>query len=96
MEALMSVKYWVGSNMPGYMPDSEPFGTEDFELACQVLKSDLELASEVCDIIGDEDAGDDLSAIDGAFNAIDAALKAGKTREFHVYVANRHFYLETY
>jgi hypothetical protein len=82
--------------MPGYMPDSEPFGSTDYAEAVAVFKADLEMAAEVCDIIGDDDAGDDLAVIDGVFNAIDIALKNNHKREFHVYIAHRHYYLETY
>lgn len=92
----MAVKYWVGSNMPGYMPDSEPFGTESYAEALGALMADLELERESVDLEGDEDAGDDMAAIDGAMNKIESLLRSGKTQELHIYSRGRHFYLETY
>lgn len=50
----MSTIYVIGSNIPGYLPDSDPYETSSFEEA----KSDL-IASLLCEAdyaINDEDA----------------------------------------
>jgi hypothetical protein len=65
--------YVVGHNMPGYLPESEPWITADWESARNSLIFDLEKhADNLADILDD---GDDLT--DGplaAINSIDAMI----------------------
>jgi hypothetical protein len=53
-------RYTVGSNLPGYMPDSDPYAVDDRETAIECLVADIEA---MYDDDGDVDERDMLEAI---------------------------------
>lgn len=86
-------KYIVGSNMPGYMPDSDNFEADDFQHAIRCLIGDIEREIEMIDADGDEDAGDEISHAEGCINKLEEIAKKGEEREITLYVNHRAFWI---
>lgn len=58
----MTTHYHVGFNMPGYLPEAEPFTTFDFENARESMIADIE--RHIDETEGDDGVDQRLAAID--------------------------------
>jgi hypothetical protein len=65
--------YAVVSNMPGYLPESEPWEFDDFSDAVECLIEDVQRAAE------DIASGDEFMAIDGMIEDARGHVELGPT-----------------
>jgi hypothetical protein len=89
-----SAQYVVGSNMAGYMPDSDPFVADSYQHAIDCLIGDIEREIEFIDSRGDDDAGDEISVAEGTINKLEELKKSGKTPELSFFINHRCFWLQ--
>jgi hypothetical protein len=92
LEALR--KPWAaGCNMPGYMPDSEPCGFEEWSDARDAIVKDLEEAIELA--YGDSEAlaGDDATLVANLEDAIKRLNDANEEAEYGETIGNWHYWI---
>lgn len=89
----MTTNYVVGHNMPGYLPESDPWITTDWETARDALLEDMERHADSLTDLPDVRSGDDLDELDDLERAIDDLHKAPVGTEWGWTVGNTAYWL---
>jgi hypothetical protein len=80
------MSYFTGSNIPGFMPDSEPSAIDTLEAAQCIISEDVE--RYIDEMIENED----LNAARLAESTLEE-FKRAKPQECNVYIGNRVFWI---
>lgn len=83
----VQVNWIVGTNMPGYLPDSEPNAFERFEDACEALMDEFDTDLEANDNYLES------AALNEAMTILRKLKHSGMQREFSLTVSNRAYWI---
>ena len=93
----MGKVYVIGSNMPGYMPDSDPVEIGDFDEAVSALVEDMKtFVSEVeesIEIIDDKSKVEDLEKLRTEADSLFEVIKTWKAGDHSAYLSGRAFWV---
>lgn len=93
----------VGWNMPGYLPDSEPFTVDDCHSAAEMLAAEMEERANILEFSADLESEDDNGRDDSTelradvaemreLREVAAGLRANTYEEFGQTIANMHYW----
>ena len=85
------MEYIIGSNMPGYMPDNEPYSVEGIDHAKQCLVEDIERYIDEMYQMNDEDNHYDIDKEEETFTE----FKNAPAQECNVWVGDYVFWITT-
>jgi CheY-specific phosphatase CheX len=90
-KATIDFRVWnVGSNMPGYMPDSEPYPCASLDEARECLVEEIE--RDIDDLLDASVAGDDVGIVERLAELVKYCRESG-AEEIGVTVGNRHYFI---